>query len=103
MFFLAIFEVMDKEPSLVALAVSYTLLCIIAFAASRKKWWLGLLLLPVIAIFNNIAELRDPYVGPAILHEAGRRYVAASYAMLFAALAFPIAAAFRQRFIQRTR
>lgn len=97
------FEVMDKEPSLFALATSYAVLCAIAFLASRKRWWLGLLLLPAIGIFNNISELRDPYVGPAILHEAGRQYVTMSYGMLFTALALLIVVALRQRHVQRAR
>jgi hypothetical protein len=100
---LAIFEVMDKEPSLLALAATYGVLCAIGLLASRKRWWLGLLLLPFIVLVNNAPELRDPQVGPAILQEAGRQYVAMSYAMLFAALAFSIIAALRQRYVQRLR
>jgi hypothetical protein len=98
---LVIFEVMDKEPSLFGLALWYGVLCAIAYLASRKRWWLGLLLLPVIGIFSNIAEVRDPYVGPAILQEAGQLYVTLSYAMLLAAIAFPIIAALRHRKAQR--
>jgi hypothetical protein len=100
---LAMFEVMDKEPSLVALAVQYCVLCAIAFLVSLKRWWFGLLLLPVLAVFNNLTEIRDPYVGPAILHEGGQRYVALSYAMVFGALTFMVIAAFRQRSVQRPR
>jgi len=100
---LAIFEVMDKEPSLLALAAVYGVLCATAYVGSRKRWWLGLLLLPFVGLVNNVAELRDPYVGPAILQEAGWPYVAMSYAMLLAAVALPIIAAFRQRNIQRLR
>ena len=96
------FQVMDKEPSLSGLAIWYGALCAIAYIASRKRWWLGLFLLPVIAVFSNIAEVLDPYVGPAILREAGHKYVNLSSAMLFAALAFTVFAALRYRKAQRT-
>ncbi len=101
---LVIFEVMDKEPSLFGLALWYGVLCAIAYLASRIRWWLGLVLLPVIGIsgfFSNIAEVRDPYVGPAILQEAGQRYVTLSYAMLLSAIVFPMIAALQQRKAQR--
>jgi hypothetical protein len=103
---LIVFEVMDKEPSLFGLALWYGVLCALAYLASRIRWWLGLLLLPVIGIsgfFGNIAEVRDPFIGPAILQEAGKRYVTLSYAMLLTAIAFPIIAALRRRKAQRTR
>jgi hypothetical protein len=101
---LVIFEVMDKEPSLFGLGLWYGVLCAIAYLASRVRWWLGLLLLPVIGIsgfFSNIAEVRDPNVGPAILQEAGQRYVTLSYAMLLSAIVFPMIAALWQRKAQR--
>ena len=102
---LVVFEVMDKEPSLSGLALWYVGLCAIAYLASRQRWWLGLLLLPVIGFigFSNIAEVRDPYVGPAILQEAGQRYVTLSYAMLLSAIAFPIIVALRRRQSHRRR
>ena len=103
---LLMFEVMDKEPSLSRLTLWYVVLCAIAYLASRIRWWLGLLLLPIIGFsdfFGNIAEVRDPCVGPAILQEARQRYVTLSYAMLLTAIAFPISAAFRRRKAQRTR
>jgi len=99
----AVFEVMDKEPSLLSLAILYGALCIVAWLASWKRWWFGLLLLPVFAIVNNIPEMIDPYVGPAILHEAGRRYVVLSYALLCSALAVTIIGALRQRSAQSQR
>ena len=98
---LAMFEVMDKEPSLFELVVWYGVLVAISYLASRKRWWLGLLLLPVIAACSNIAEVRDAYVGPAILHEAGHWYITLSYAMLLTALAFLIIAALRHRKAQQ--
>jgi len=101
---LAIFEVMDKEPSALWLAGCYCGLCIAALVAARVRWWLGLLLLPVIvALSTNILELRDPYVGPEIVREAGLYYVVLSYAMPITALSLAIIAAIWQRKAQRAR
>ena len=100
---LAIFEVMDKEPSALWLAGCYGGVCVAAFLASRVRWWLGLLLLPVIVACTNIPELRDPYVGPEIVREAGWYYVALSYAMPITALSLTILAAIWQRKAQRAR
>jgi hypothetical protein len=42
----------------------------------RLRWWAGLisLTIPVLLFSETHSELRDPFAGPAILHEAGPAY-----------------------------
>ncbi|HEY0627508.1 MAG TPA: hypothetical protein VGD10_12375 [Allosphingosinicella sp.] len=53
---------------------------------------LGLLVVPfgLFVAWGTHAELSDPYVGPAILRELGKRYVWSSYASVAAGLLGPI-------------
>jgi hypothetical protein len=76
-------EVMDKEPSLlqnVLWGVASSALC---FLAARFKPWLLLLVVPVPAFYflALFSELRDPFVGPDILKEAGTVYVYSGYGL----------------------
>jgi len=43
--------------------------------------------------FADVGELRDPFVGPAILEEAGLLHVVMWYALILFAVAIPAAAA----------
>jgi hypothetical protein len=90
-----LFEVMDKEPPLVLGFILYGGLGLTGYLLSRRRWWWGLLALPVIAVFAWIdtSELRDPYVGPAILREAGYTYVVGWYTVMVAGFALPIVSA----------
>jgi len=77
-------EVMDKEPSLVENWVWSIAGGLLAIAAWRWRWWLGLALTSI-ALFGFVpvyAELQDPSVGPAIRREAGERYVTHFYLAL---------------------
>lgn len=71
-------EVMDKEPtSAVLLLWGIGLAVVNGWLAWRTRW--GLLVgVPVAILFALVvtAEVRDPTIGPAILHEAGGGYVA---------------------------
>ncbi|MDT4954017.1 MAG: hypothetical protein QOJ02_2155 [Acidobacteriota bacterium] len=85
-----LFEVMDKEPSLVDVWLLFTCLGAIGFALCRFQWQLLLLALPVSLFLADahLAELYDRSIWPAILHEAGHSYFIQSYvAMAFAVLA----------------
>jgi hypothetical protein len=44
---------------------------------ARKRWWLGLTVLsiPVVFAWVDVGELNDPFVGPAIIEEAGLLHV----------------------------
>src|SRR2546430_17448104 len=72
-----VFEVMDKEPSLRAIWGAATFLGLVGFAAARLRRWLVIPALALIAImaWSQLGELADPTVGPAIIQEAGRRYL----------------------------
>ena len=78
---LLLFEVMDKEPSLFAIWISSLLLGIGGLLLSRYKWWLATLVIPIALALalGQILELRDPFVGPHIVREAGYSYVLHSY------------------------
>ena len=74
-------EVADKEPSLTAIWGSAAFFCLIGFLLQRWCRVAGFAVLPLAgawawAIFQ---ELHDAYVGPAILQELGRGYVAQAY------------------------
>ena len=79
-------EVMDKEPtqeSMILWGIIGSLAII--FSARFKPWLLTLVLpLPVLYFYGLILEINDPYVGPAILNEAGTPYI--NYAYLLSAL-----------------
>jgi len=77
------FEVMDKEPVLAQRAVLYGVLSVVGWLLSRKRWWLGLWVLPVVAVFAwaDVGELHDPFVGLAIIREAGLLHVLVWYAL----------------------
>jgi hypothetical protein len=95
------FEVMDKEPALAQRAALYGVLIVVGWLLSRKRWWLGLLVLPVVAVFAwaDVGELHDPFVGPAIIREAGLLHVLVWYAFILAGIGVPVltAAIMRRR------
>lgn len=78
---LVFFEVMDKEASLLEVWVSSLLLGLGGLLLSRYKWWLVLSVIAVALVLAlaQISELHDPFVGPAIVREAGYSYVLQSY------------------------
>jgi hypothetical protein len=88
----ALFEVMDKEPSLITLWITSIFLGVGGLALSRYRWWLAASLL-VIALTMGLAqvmELRDPFVGPQIISEAGRGYVIQSYIAVVISILLPL-------------
>ena len=96
-----LFEVMDKEPPLAQRAILYGVLGVLGHLLSRKRWWGGLLVLPVVGVFAwaDVGELHDPFVGPAIIREAGFVHVVAWYAFILAGIGVPVLTAA----IMRTR
>ena len=90
---LALLEVMDKEPPLPWIWFSSLVLGGIGFWSTRRWIWPAM---PVIAylalgIWAADGEIRDPYVGPAILEEAGRGYIVQSYLLPSLAIAATVA------------
>jgi hypothetical protein len=81
-------EVMDKEPSLLAVWVVTLLVTSVCFVLARFRPWLLVLAIPVTALLSvsNLSEVTDSLVGPAIQREAGFAYVASSWASPILAL-----------------
>ncbi len=82
-------EVMDKEPSLGSVVLWGIIGSLVVILSVRFKPWLLLLSLPIPALYflGLILEIKDPYVGPAILNEAGAIYIYSAY-LLSALLIF---------------
>jgi hypothetical protein len=87
-----LFEVMDKEPSLLAVWTVSLLLGVGGLLLSKQKYWLPLVALAVALFFagGHISELNDRSVGPQIIREAGYSYVVQSYVALAIAVALPL-------------
>jgi hypothetical protein len=87
-------EVMDKEPSLALIWVWGSTGAALSFIAARFKPWLLLFVIPpqLFFFFGFLyQEVRDPFVGPAILREAGPFYVVSAYGLALAAIVFALA------------
>ena len=67
-----------NEPNLRAIWVAAILLGLAGFFATRFRRWLVLPALALVAIvaWNQLGELLDPQLGPAIMQQAGQWYVA---------------------------
>jgi len=74
-------EVADKEPTIIAIWCIAVFLCVGGFLLCRWRRAAGVIVLPLAAVWawGLFSEIRDPYVGPAILNELGRGYVAQAY------------------------
>ena len=90
---LAVLEVMDKEWSLLTVWLVFLVLGAAGFFLTRFRRWLIVpaLLVVAVAAWGLIGELTDPFVGPAIVQEAGRGYVIQSYLAIVIATALTIA------------
>lgn len=72
--FAALLEVSDKEPtSIPAIWATALVLGALGYAAARWHRWAALpfLLLQGVGVWAVTLELRDPFVGPAMLREGG--------------------------------
>jgi hypothetical protein len=95
----ALFEVMDKEPSLVHIWLLFLFVGIGGLLLCRYRSWLLAIVLPVTLLFAwaHLAELHDPFVGPAIAHEAGREYFTQSYIAMGLAVTLPMVGMVKRR------
>jgi hypothetical protein len=101
-------EVMDKEPSVVAVLAWAMAGAVVGFVACRRFPWLTIALFPLASLlpFAVAQEVLDPYVGPAIMQEAGAGYAAACLVSLAMGIAGPLAGGvlgWRERIRDRTR
>src|SRR5262245_28882633 len=88
-------EVSDKVPTLRNIWVATAVISLACLFATGRKRWAAFATLPVIAFWALIitSEIRDDYVGPAIVSELGRSYVMQAYIaavtpVLFLAIGF---------------
>jgi len=74
-------EVMDKEPSLMSNYMWGFIGSLLCYMSARYKPLFLFLVspLPLIYFFGLILEINDPFVGKAILNEAGLSYILSSY------------------------
>ena len=99
-----VFEVMDKEWPLWFVLLGFLGVGIVGMLVCRK--W------PIVAVFvlawvicggmRQLLELNDPYVGPAMRHEAGLRYVILSYVSIGAGIFLPLMGVWQKRAKRRT-
>lgn len=85
-------EVMDKEPTLLAVWGTALVLGLVGFTATRFRRWLVFPALALIAFvaWSQLGELADPVLGPAIIQEAGRSYLIQSCAAVALAVVLPV-------------
>jgi hypothetical protein len=86
-------EVMDKEPSLGAIWLTFLLLGALGYLGSKNLPWLVAPALVAIAVATWVLlqDLLDPFVGPAMIVEAGWGYVILSGVAALAAAVMTIA------------
>ena len=92
-FFIA--EVMDKEPTLLAIWTCALLLAGLGGAAASLRWWASLLIAACAAILSvgMLLEIDDPFVGSAIGSEAGSNYIFQVFIASVGAVGTPLIAA----------
>lgn len=84
--------VWDKEPTLLAIWGAAVLLGVVGYYAVRFRRWLVLPALALVAFlaWSQLGELADPFVGPAIIQEAGRGYLIQACAAVALAVILPV-------------
>jgi hypothetical protein len=94
-------EVMDKEPSLLAVWGWAVISAALLFAVVKFRPWLllGVAPLPALFFYGLLSEVIDPFVGPAMLREAGNLYIVSSWL----APVLPIAGVFAGWWLRRRR
>jgi hypothetical protein len=86
-----LFEVMDKEWPLLWVLLVFLGPGLLGMLLCRKRPLLWFAIVPVLVVFavGRVSELIDPFVGPAIVREAGHGYVVISYLSICAGVALP--------------
>ncbi len=86
------FEVMDREPTLTEICLLFGALGASGLLLGLWKRWLTLVPLAASVFFAWVlyAEVNDPYVRPALVSEAGVRYVRLSYVAMSFGIVLPV-------------
>lgn len=97
------FEVMDKEPSLLRIFFLFIGLGVVGFLICKRWPVLWLVFVPLLSLcaVGEVLELNDPYLGEAIKQEAGMAYVIGTYVFMVAGLLLPIAGSYLGRMKNR--
>ena len=90
----ALAEVSDKFPPATRLWFEAIVFACLAFLGVRIRWWLPGALLPLAALIGiaRVAEMRDPFVRPAIWAEQGWPYATTLYGSTALLIAVPMVA-----------
>lgn len=88
---LFMFEVMDKEPTLLRVWLFSLFIGVGGFLLGRKHPISLFVILPFafVSAWAHLLEIQDPFVGSAIVREAGYGYVMQSYAAISIAAVLP--------------
>lgn len=91
-----LFEVMDKELPLEFIWLFFPIAGIVGFLLARKHPAFLFLVFPFVFLFAflHISELNAPFVGEAIIREAGYSYVVQSYIAIFIGTVLPFLGVF---------
>jgi hypothetical protein len=100
-------EVSDKAASITLLAGQGVFIATAAFFAARYRWWFSFagLAIGLILLANTLDLVSDRFVGQALLHEQGSKYIVAAFvsgaAVLVAAITGGIVGWRRRRVAQQ--
>ena len=88
-------EVMDKEASVSGMWISGLALGALGYFLARRWRWTSFLFvaLGALLLWGTYDEITDPFVGPAILKEAGPLYKWHAIASALAVVCLPLAGA----------
>jgi hypothetical protein len=88
-------EVMDKEPTVLGMWCGAVLWGGLGFVLSKRWWWAAVPFLAFAALGTAavVSEIHDPFVGPAILQEAGPNYPVHAYVTAAINIALPLVGA----------
>ena len=81
-------EVLDKVPNLSfiwGVAIASGVVCLVA--TYFRRWLLIVAIFPAVWFLSLFLEIHSPDVGPALLIEAGRSYIAQVYLAAFSVIA----------------
>ena len=95
----AFLEVMDKEPTLFQVWLTFLITGVGGFCLGRYRRWLLFVVMPLALYLAwvHFSELHDTSVGPHILREAGRHYFTQSYVAMALAITLPLVSLLTKR------
>ena len=88
-------EVMDKMPAITIVWSIFLALGALGLLLARVRQWLGIAATAFVVLISSmvVIELHDPIIGPAIVAEAGMKYVVQTYAAMSIGIGLPLVGA----------